>query len=127
MRNRIITGRAKLETEAHQRHQDIETQYQKDMLELKRRHDEAIRELTDDIKERMQEFEDKVSSYVTFVVDGHLRRQHPDIDAQRIHIKLHYANRMDARTRAMLPEIGLALAEFGIDFSIAHLREITAG
>ena len=57
MRNRIITGRAKLETEAHQRHQDIETQYQKDLLELKRKHDEAIRDLTDDIKERMQEFD----------------------------------------------------------------------
>ena len=77
--------------------------------------------------ERLQELEDKVSSYVTFVVDGHLRRQHPDIDAQRIHIKLHYRNRMDSRTRAMLPDIELALAEFGIDFSIAHLREITAG
>jgi hypothetical protein len=77
--------------------------------------------------ERMQELEDKVSSYVTFVVDGHLRRQHPELDPGNVHIRLHYRNRMDARTRAMLPEIELALAEYGIDFSIAHLREIQAG
>ena len=77
--------------------------------------------------ERLQELEDKVSSYVTFVVDGHLSRQHPDLNPGNVHIRLHYMGRMDARTRALLPEIELALAEYGIDFSIAHLREIQAG
>jgi hypothetical protein len=77
--------------------------------------------------ERLRELEDKVSAYVSFVVDGHMRRQHPDIDVRQVEIRLNYLGRMDQRTRALLPTIELTLAEYGIDFAISHMREITAG
>jgi hypothetical protein len=77
--------------------------------------------------ERLRELEDKVSAYVSFVIDGHMQRQHPDIEAKQVQIRLNYVNRMDERTRAMLPSIEMTLAEYGIDFAISHLREITAG
>ena len=76
---------------------------------------------------RLRELEDKVNSYVTFVVDGHMRRQHPDLEPKQVQIRLDYVGRMDERTRALLPAIELTLAEYGIEFVIAHTREITAG
>jgi uncharacterized protein DUF6572 len=77
--------------------------------------------------ERLRELEDKVSAYVSFVIDGHMQRQHPDIEAKQIQIRLNYVSRMDERTRALLPSIEMTLAEYGIDFAISHLREIRAG
>ena len=38
-----------------------------------------------------------------------------------------YVGRMDERTRALLPSLELKLAEYGIEFVISHVREITAG
>jgi hypothetical protein len=77
--------------------------------------------------QRLRELEDKVNSYLTFVLDGHMRRQHPDIEPKQVQIRLDYVGRMDERTRALLPSIELTLAGYGIEFVIAHTREITAG
>ncbi len=77
--------------------------------------------------DRLRELEEKVNAYLVFVLDGHMRREHPDIEARRVLIRLDYVNRMDERTRAALPDISLALAEHGIDFAICHMREIQAG
>ena len=76
---------------------------------------------------RLQELEEKVNAYLTFVLDGHMAREHPDIDSSAITIRLDYLNRMDVRTRALLPAIEAALAEYGIDFAVYQLREATAG
>jgi hypothetical protein len=77
--------------------------------------------------ERLRELEEKVNAYLTFVLDGHMERQHPDIEANQITIRLDYLSRMDERTRSMLPSIEATLKEYGIDFAIHHLREATAG
>lgn len=76
---------------------------------------------------RLRELEDKVNSYLAFVLDGHMRRQHPELDPSQVQIRLDFFGRMDERTRAVLPEIELLLAGYGIDFKISHVREITAG
>jgi hypothetical protein len=76
---------------------------------------------------RLQELRDKVAAYITFVVDGHMKPQHPDIEARQVQVRLDYLGRMDERTRALLPALELALAEHGIEFVISHMREITAG
>jgi hypothetical protein len=76
---------------------------------------------------RLRQLEDKVSSYLAFVLDGHMQRQHPDIVAHHVQIRLDYIGHMDARTRELLPAIELTLAEHGIEFVISHLREVTAG
>jgi hypothetical protein len=67
-----------------------------------------------------------VSAYLSFVIDGHMKRQHPDLAPDQVTIRLDYLNRMDERTRAMLPTIEATLAEYGIDFAISHLREAQA-
>jgi hypothetical protein len=77
--------------------------------------------------ERLAELEDKVNAYLTFVLDGHMKRDHPDIEPSAITIRLDYLSRMDGRTRSMLPSIEATLAEYGIDFAIHQLREATAG
>ena len=77
--------------------------------------------------ERVQELEDKVNAYLTFVLDGHMSRQHPDIEARQVTIQLDYLSRMDERTRALLPSIEATLAAYGIDFTVRLLREATAG
>ena len=77
--------------------------------------------------ERVRELEQKVSAYLTFVLDGHMKRDHPDIEPNQITIRLDYLSRMDERTRALLPSIEATLKEYGIDFSIHLLREATAG
>jgi len=76
--------------------------------------------------QRLRELEDKVNCYLTFVLDGHMRRQHPDLDPKQVQIRLDYVGRMDERTRALLPTIELTLAEYGIEFVIAHTRELIA-
>jgi hypothetical protein len=75
---------------------------------------------------RLEQLEAKVNSYVSFVVDGHMDRQHPDLDYTSVLVRLDYLGRMDERTRDLLPMIELTLAEYGIDFAISHLREIQA-
>jgi len=75
---------------------------------------------------RLHELEAKVNSYLSFVVDGHMERQHPDIRPKQVLVRLDYLGRMDERTRELLPSIELTLAEYGIDFAISHMREITA-
>jgi hypothetical protein len=77
--------------------------------------------------ERLRELEEKVNAYLSFVLDGHMARQHPDIDPRQITIRLDYMSRMDERTRSMLPSIEAALKEYGIDFAIHHLHPATAG
>ena len=77
--------------------------------------------------ERVFELEQKVNAYLAFVLDGHMARDHPDIDPSLITIRLDYVNRMDERTRALLPTIEATLAQYGIDFAIHHLSEATAG
>jgi hypothetical protein len=77
--------------------------------------------------ERLRQLEDKVNAYISFVVDGHMRRQHPDIVAKQVQVRLDYLERMDERTRALMPTIDLTLAEYGIEFVLSPLREITAG
>jgi hypothetical protein len=81
----------------------------------------------DGSEERLRQLEEKVNSYLSFVLDGHMAEQHPDIDPKQIQIRLDYTGQMDARTRALLPSIELTLAEYGIDFAICHMREIQAG
>ena len=81
----------------------------------------------DGSEERLRQLEEKVNAYLSFVLDGHMAEQHPDIDAKQVQIQLNYTGAMDSRTREMLPSIELTLAEYGIDFSIVHMREITAG
>ena len=81
----------------------------------------------DGSEERVRQLEDKVNAYLTFVLDGHMAEQHPDIDPKQVQIRLDYMGRMDERTRQLLPTIELTLAEYGIDFVISHVREITAG
>jgi hypothetical protein len=81
----------------------------------------------DGSEERLRQLEDKVNAYLTFVLDGHMAAQHPDIHAKQVQIRLDYTGAMDARTRELLPSIELTLAEYGIDFRISHVREITAG
>ncbi|MEA2295036.1 MAG: hypothetical protein QOE86_2675 [Solirubrobacteraceae bacterium] len=81
----------------------------------------------DGSEERLNQLQKKVNSYLSFVLDGHMAEQHPDIDAKQIQIILNYTGKMDSRTRELLPAIELTLAEYGIDFAIAHMREITAG
>lgn len=81
----------------------------------------------DGSEQRLQQLEDKVNSYLAFVLDGHMKRQHPDIEPKQVQIRLAYIGRMDERTRALLPSIESTLAAYGIDFVISHLREITAG
>src|SRR4051794_1710530 len=76
---------------------------------------------------RLRQLEKKVNSYLSFVLDGHMQRQHPDIEPKQVQIRLDYLGRMDERTRALLPSIESTLAEYGIDFVISHMREITAG
>jgi hypothetical protein len=73
----------------------------------------------DGSEERLRQLEDKVNAYLTFVLDGHMAKQ--------VQIRLDYTGAMDARTRELLPSIELTLAEYGIDFRISHVREITAG
>ena len=77
--------------------------------------------------ERLRELEEKVSAYLSFVLDGHMQRQHPDLEPNQVTIRLDYMSRMDERTRAMLPSIEATLAEYGIDFAICHMREAQAG
>jgi hypothetical protein len=81
----------------------------------------------DGSEERVRQLEDKVNAYLTFVLDGHMAEQHPDIVAKQVQIRLDYMGKMDSRTRELLPSIELTLAEYGIDFVISHVREITAG
>lgn len=81
----------------------------------------------DGSEQRMRELEDKVNAYLSFVLDGHMERDHPELDPKRITIRLDYISRMDERTRAALPDIELELAKHGIDFAISHVSEITAG
>jgi Family of unknown function (DUF6572) len=81
----------------------------------------------DGSEERLRQLEEKVNSYLSFVLDGHMAAQHPDIDAKQIQIQLNYMGKMDSRTRELLPSIELTLAEYGIDFAISHMREIRAG
>ena len=81
----------------------------------------------DGSEERLRQLEEKVSSYLSFVLDGHMAQQHPDIVAKQVQIQLNYLGKMDSRTRELLPSIELTLAEYGIDFQIAHMREIRAG
>ena len=81
----------------------------------------------DGSEERLRQLEEKVSAYLSFVVDGHMAEQHPDIKAKQVLIRLDYMQHMDSRTRELLPTLELTLAEYGIDFSISHMREITAG
>jgi hypothetical protein len=76
---------------------------------------------------RVRELEEKVNAYLTFVLDGHMQRQHPDLEPSQITIRLDYLSRMDERTRSLLPGIEATLKEYGIDFSIHLLREVTAG
>jgi hypothetical protein len=76
---------------------------------------------------RLQQLEAKVNSYLEFVVAGHMKRQHPDIEPKQVQVRLDYVGRMDERTRALLPSLQLTLAEYGIAFVISHLHEITAG
>jgi hypothetical protein len=76
--------------------------------------------------ERLRELEEKISAYLSFVIDGHMQRQHPDLERDQVTIRLDYMSRMDERTRAMLPSIEATLAEYGIDFAIRHLREAQA-
>jgi hypothetical protein len=80
----------------------------------------------DGSEERLRQLEDKVNAYLAFVVDGHMAEQHPDIEPKTVQIRLDYTGRMDERTRDLLPTIELTLAEYGIDFTISHVREITA-
>jgi hypothetical protein len=77
--------------------------------------------------ERLRELEEKVNSYLAFVLEGHMRRQHPEIEADQVTIRLDYFNRMDERTRSLLPMIQATLKEYGIDFAIHQVREATAG
>jgi hypothetical protein len=81
----------------------------------------------DGSEERIRQLEEKVNSYLSFVLDGHMAEQHPDIDAKQVQIHLNYMGKMDSRTRELLPSIELTLAEYGIDFAISHMREIRAG
>jgi hypothetical protein len=76
---------------------------------------------------RLRELEEKVNSYLIFVIDGHMKRQHPDIKPKQVQIRLDYFGHMDERTRELLPTLELTLAEYGIEFVISHMREITAG
>lgn len=76
--------------------------------------------------ERVRQLEEKVNAYLAFVLDGHMQRDHPDIEPKQITIRLDYLNRMDGRTRSLLPSIEATLKEYGIDFAIHHLREATA-
>ena len=77
--------------------------------------------------ERVRELEEKVNAYLTFVLDGHMARDHPDLEPKRVTIQLDYMSRMDERTRALLPSIEATLAQYGITFAIQHLQEATAG
>ena len=77
--------------------------------------------------ERLRQLEEKVHAYVSFVVDGHMAQQHPDIEPKQIVVRYDYMGFMDERTRDLLPSIEMTLAEYGIDFAISHVREITAG
>jgi hypothetical protein len=77
--------------------------------------------------ERLGELEQKINAYLTFVLDGHMERQHPELQPRQVRIRLDYTNRMDERTRAVLPAIEATLAEHGIDFAISHMTEIQAG
>ena len=81
----------------------------------------------DGSEERLDQLQRKVNSYLSFVLDGHMAEQHPDIEARQVQIRLDYTGKMDSRTRDLLPTIELTLAEYGIDFAICHMREITAG
>jgi hypothetical protein len=77
--------------------------------------------------ERLRQLEDKVNAYISYVVDGHMAEQVPDVTPKHVQVRLDYLGRMDGRTRELLPAIELTLAEYGIDFVISHVREITAG
>jgi hypothetical protein len=77
--------------------------------------------------ERLAELEEKVNAYLTFVLDGHMARDHPDLEPKRVTIQLDYLSRMDERTRSLLPSIEATLAQYGITFAIQHLQEATAG
>lgn len=72
---------------------------------------------------RVRELEEKVNAYLTFVLGGHMKRQHPDLKRDRVTIRLDYIGRLDERTRSMLPDIEAALAQYGIDFAICNMRE----
>ncbi len=81
----------------------------------------------DGSEQRLMELEAKVSSYLSFVLDGHMQRDHPDIVADHVQIRLDYSSRMDVRTREAIPAIELAVAEHGMEFVISHMQEIQAG
>lgn len=81
----------------------------------------------DGSESRVRELEEKVNAYLTFVLGGHMKRQHPDISPDKVTIRLDYMGRLDERTRAILPDIEAALADYGIDFAICCMREAQAG
>jgi hypothetical protein len=69
------------------------------------------------------ELQKKIDSYVTFVKDGHLVAEHPELAGKPVRIELRSVNALDRRTAGILAMIRVELASKQLDLSVKQLRK----
>ena len=83
----------------------------------------------DDSDARLHQLQEKFNAYVSFLLDGELATEHPELAGKRARIELHCASMPDARALELLGLIHdqLALQEIGMEVVVAEAGGCGAG
>ena len=83
----------------------------------------------DDSDARLHQLQEKFNAYVSFLLDGELTTEHPELAGKRARIEVHCMAMPDARALELLGLIHdqLALQEIGMEVVVAEAGDCGAG
>jgi Family of unknown function (DUF6572) len=80
----------------------------------------------DESDRRLFELQEKINAYVSFVMDGQLVEQYPELAGKPVQLELRCARALNVKTAEFLEMVGEKLEGVGLSLRIQQIRDPSA-